>query len=157
MTFAAPYVPIIYPGARSQTVQKYRAARRRCRSVTSLDEHIAREMRMDALPPTELHRGLPSCASIIRACAAYWGVSGTEIAGRSLLRRHVLPRQVAMFLMRELAEKYWCEAGRRIGGRDHTTAIYAWQKITRLIAVDDELRASVERVTAKLAGDIGRV
>jgi chromosomal replication initiator protein len=55
----------------------------------------------------------------------------------------VLPRQVAIFLCRELTDKSLVEIGREFGGRDHTTIIHACRKIEKLTKEEGELRVKV--------------
>lgn len=61
------------------------------------------------------------------------------------------PRQVAMFLMRRLCPHLsFPEIGRRLGGRDHTTALHGVRKIYSLIPLEPELVAQIDRVEARL-------
>lgn len=60
--------------------------------------------------------------------------------------RITLPRQIAMFLCKELTEKSLPDIGRRFGGRDHTTVLHSVRKIAALIAKDADLAAKVERI-----------
>jgi chromosomal replication initiator protein len=54
------------------------------------------------------------------------------------------PRQVAMYLAKQLTSRSLPEIGRKFGGRDHTTVIHAVKKIDELIAADTALAEDVE-------------
>jgi len=60
----------------------------------------------------------------------------------------VRARQVAMYLAKTLTGQSLPEIGRRFGGRDHTTVLHSVRKIERLISVEPELAAQVERIKA---------
>ena len=54
------------------------------------------------------------------------------------------PRQVAMYLAKQLTPRSLPEIGRKFGGRDHTTVMHAVKKIEELIASDNSLAEDVE-------------
>ena len=58
----------------------------------------------------------------------------------------VVPRQIAMFLMREETDVSLLRIGAELGGRDHSTVLHACDKITREVAVNDELRREIAAV-----------
>ena len=57
-----------------------------------------------------------------------------------------LPRQVAMYLMREHTGLSFSDIGRDLGNRDHTTVMYGHEKILSRLPVDGELRANVAEI-----------
>lgn len=63
----------------------------------------------------------------------------------------VKPRQVAMYLSKELTMRSLPEIGRRFGGRDHSTVIHSIRKIESLIGVDMDLTATIALIKADLA------
>ena len=71
-------------------------------------------------------------------------VSFSELSSRERQRRVARPRQIGMFLARELTDYSLKQVGRFFGGRDHTTVIHAVDKITRMIKFDSKLRIIVE-------------
>jgi chromosomal replication initiator protein len=60
------------------------------------------------------------------------------------------PRQVAMYLARELTDASLPKIGKEFGGRDHTTVIHATTKITRLISEDRSVYNLVQDLTARI-------
>jgi chromosomal replication initiator protein len=58
----------------------------------------------------------------------------------------VMPRQIAMFLMREETDVSLLRIGAELGGRDHSTVLHACDKITRESAVNDDLRREIAAV-----------
>jgi hypothetical protein len=70
-------------------------------------------------------------------------VTRADMLSARRTREVVRPRQIAMYLAKMLTPKSYPEIGRGFGGRDHTTAIHAVQKITRLMEVDADLAADI--------------
>ena len=67
---------------------------------------------------------------IIKAVAEFYEISTTELIGRGRKKEIVEPRQVAMYLLREMLNMSYPFIAEKMGKRDHTTAIYAFDKIT---------------------------
>ncbi len=82
----------------------------------------------------------------------YYGVTLDELVGDKRTRRIVGPRQVAMYLSRELTDSSLPAIGRAFGGRDHTTVMYAVQKITDQMAGEGEVLTAVQDLTGRLTG-----
>ena len=82
----------------------------------------------------------------------YYGVTRDELVGDKRTRRIVGPRQVAMYLSRELTDSSLPSIGREFGGRDHTTVMYAVQKIGKQMAGEGEVLTAVQALTARLTG-----
>ena len=80
----------------------------------------------------------------------YYGVSLDELTGHKRTRRIVRPRQVAMYLSRELTESSLPAVGRAFGGRDHTTVMHAVGKVGERMADDNELYVAVQSLTTRL-------
>jgi chromosomal replication initiator protein len=83
---------------------------------------------------------------IARAVADYYGVPMDVLKGQKRDKAIVVPRQVAMFLMREETDASLLRIGAELGGRDHSTVLHACGKITREVAVNDELRREIAAV-----------
>jgi chromosomal replication initiator protein len=62
------------------------------------------------------------------------------------------PRQIAMYLSKQLTPRSLPEIGRRFGGRDHTTVIHAVKQIEKLRAADTEIDADVRLLLRSLEG-----
>ncbi|MCO6451371.1 MAG: chromosomal replication initiator protein DnaA [Caldilineales bacterium] len=89
-------------------------------------------------------------AAILQAVSDEYRISPAELLGARRIKRVVVPRQVAMYLMRELSQMSFPQIGEYLGGRDHTTAMHGHNKIEGNLADDGELRAKVERVKLRL-------
>ncbi len=70
---------------------------------------------------------------VIRAVADSFEISVVDLIGSSRKRELVGPRQIAMFLLRDMLDLSYPNIGDRIGKRDHTTALYAFEKIAEEI------------------------
>jgi chromosomal replication initiator protein len=73
-----------------------------------------------------------------------------ELVGEKRSQNIVYPRQVAMYLSRELTDSSLPRIGREFGGRDHTTVIHATSKIARLIKEDRSVYNLVQELTARV-------
>jgi chromosomal replication initiator protein len=73
-----------------------------------------------------------------------------ELCGDKRSQNIVYPRQVAMYLSRELTDSSLPKIGREFGGRDHTTVIHATSKIARLIREDRSVYNLVQELTARV-------
>lgn len=89
---------------------------------------------------------------IINVVANVFGISTEELLGRSRSRDVALPRQVAMYLMREEVNASLPQIGEALGGRDHTTVMYACEKVADMIERDDRLRRQVIQIRERLYG-----
>ena len=95
-----------------------------------------------------------SAKDVIAAVARDAKLSEAALLGRRNSREVARPRQVAMLLMRRLCPHLsFPEIGRRLGGRDHTTALYGVRKIYSLMPLEPELVAQIERIEARLVAD----
>jgi chromosomal replication initiator protein len=69
-------------------------------------------------------------AQIIKAVAEFYEISTSDLVGRGRKKEIIEPRQVAMYLLREMLNMSYPFIAEKVGKRDHTTAIYAFDKIT---------------------------
>jgi len=94
--------------------------------------------------------GALTAARILSAVAEQFGVSESALLGRNRSREIALPRQVAMYLIRSETHASLPQIGLVVGGRDHTTVLYACDKIEEQLQTDDALRRRVLAVREKL-------
>ncbi|MEO1001259.1 MAG: chromosomal replication initiator protein DnaA, partial [Pseudomonadota bacterium] len=80
---------------------------------------------------------------IMKKVADHYNLSMSDILSKRRTRAIARPRQVAMYLAKELTRKSLPEIGRRFGGRDHTTVIHAVKRIDELRASDPQLAEDV--------------
>lgn len=89
---------------------------------------------------------------IQRTVAEYYNLRLSEMLSQRRSRVIARPRQVAMFLSKQLTSRSLPEIGRRFGGRDHTTVMHAVRKIEDLVKADSTLDEDITRLTRLLAG-----
>ena len=88
---------------------------------------------------------------ILTTVAERYGVKIEALCGNRRTRTVVLPRQVAMYLSRQLTDLSLAEIGRMFGGRDHTTVLYACEKIGGMISADPAFAERINGVISTLA------
>jgi chromosomal replication initiator protein len=89
---------------------------------------------------------------VVDVVASSFGISREKLMGRERTREAALPRQVVMYLLREEANVSLPQIGEVLGGRDHTTVIYACEKVADLIERDDRLRRQIVQIRETLYG-----
>lgn len=117
------------------TLRTHNSARKGELSATQVQELLA-----TPLPPT------PQLDRITRTVAQTFGVKPKELLGVSRLRTVLIPRQVAMFLAREVTKLPLAVIGEHFGGRDHTTVMNAVRKVASAMKTDAELAGRVREL-----------
>ena len=79
-----------------------------------------------------------------RQVCEVFGVKPADLKAKNRTRAVAFPRQIAMYVARQLTHASLAEVGRAFGGKDHTTVLHAVDKITSLIQDDPKLRKTVE-------------
>ncbi len=82
-------------------------------------------------------------SDIQKAVADYFQVSVDDLKGKKRIKQIVTPRQVAMYLSRELTINSLPKIGNEFGGRDHTTVMHAYEKIQEAINTNDDLKDKI--------------
>ena len=88
--------------------------------------------------------------TVLEVVSNFFDVSQNSLTGRSRARDVTFPRQVAMYLMRDLGELSLPRIGEELGGRDHTTVMYACDKISELVETDDRTRKQIMQLRGQL-------
>jgi chromosomal replication initiator protein len=102
----------------------------------------------DIIPVADVQ---PLTIPFIQATVAeHYGIGVEEMKGKRRDKHIVFPRQVAMFLIREQTESSLPVVGDAFGGRDHTTALHAIEKITELLREDVRLQSDIRRLRERL-------
>jgi chromosomal replication initiator protein len=83
---------------------------------------------------------------IIRTIADEYGITVDELLSSSRSQRVALPRQIAMYILREESDLSLPKIGEILGGRDHTTVMYGHEKITDLLERDKNLRRRIVNI-----------
>ncbi len=89
--------------------------------------------------------------SILAAVAGHFQTKMPDLLGASRQKEFVLPRQIAMYLLREEVDLSLVKIGEVLGGRDHTTIIYGVRKISRLFQSDSSLRHEIMLIKQNLS------
>jgi chromosomal replication initiator protein len=91
-----------------------------------------------------------SVADIQEQICAHFGISMEQLLSTSRARPVAWPRQLAMYLSRELTDATLPAIGRAFGGRNHTTVLHACRRIEQRMAADPETYETVRRLTGTL-------
>lgn len=94
----------------------------------------------------------PSIRTIVAETADYFGLRRNDVLSFRRTREIIRPRQIAMYLARQLTRSSLPQIGRYIGGRDHTTVLHGVNKIAELAAVDPAIAGAIADLTARLGG-----
>ena len=92
-------------------------------------------------------------ARIIEVIAKFYNVTEKEIRGKGRSKDIVVPRQVAMYVIRQETDRSLADVGTELGGRDHTTVIYGAEKIEKGIEISNQLRQEVLTIREMLYAD----
>jgi len=113
--------------------------------TVELAEHVLKDVfpQGDAAPEVTIPR-------IQEMISERFGVTLEELVSPRRSQSVAYPRQVAMYLSRELTDSSLPKIGREFGGRDHTTVMHANSKITRLISEDRSVYNLVQELTARI-------
>jgi chromosomal replication initiator protein len=113
-----------------------------------MTEELAQEVLKDVFPQGEAAE--VSIKRIQETVVERFGISLSELTGEKRSQNIVYPRQVAMYLSRELTDSSLPKIGKEFGGRDHTTVIHATSKIARMIREDRSVYNLVQELTARI-------
>ncbi|HOK55814.1 MAG TPA: chromosomal replication initiator protein DnaA [bacterium] len=87
---------------------------------------------------------------IMNVVCEYFGLSPEEIKSEKRVKNIILPRQIAMYLGRELTETSLNSIASEFGGKDHTTVLHACKKVKELMEKDKNLKKIIENIKEKL-------
>ncbi len=102
----------------------------------------------DIIPPSNVR---VSIDGIIRKVCDHYGVRVSDLQSKRRTKSIAFPRQICMFLARRLTAHSLEEIGGYFGGRDHTTVMYAFDKIRRESESDVELANTLERLSTEIS------
>jgi chromosomal replication initiator protein len=114
-----------------------------------LTVELAEDVLKDVYPQGEAAPDV-TIAGIQQAVSQRFGVTHEELISPRRSQAVAYPRQVAMYLSRELTDASLPMIGKEFGGRDHTTVIHAKDKITKLIREDRSVYNLVQELTARI-------
>jgi chromosomal replication initiator protein len=118
---------------------------------------LAREALSDKIRPGEdglaTPKALPSINKVQEVVARRWGVTPEGLRSKARIKTLTVPRQIAMYLARELLEMQLVEIGQAFGGRDHSTVIHSVDKVSRQMSRDRGFRERVEHARQELCAE----
>src|SRR5699024_8130933 len=91
-----------------------------------------------------------SIYTIQQTVAKFYHITIEEIKGKKRTKGIVVPRQIAMYLSREMTDSSLPKIGSEFGGKDHTTVLHAHDKITNALKKDQSLKNDVETIKKTL-------
>jgi chromosomal replication initiator protein len=113
-----------------------------------LNAHLVDTALADLLPK----RSMVEPDEVVSQVAGAFGVTVQNLVGPDRRQEIVLPRQIAMYLLRVEANCSLPKIGEAFGGRDHTTVMHACQKVTDLLERDGKLRRQVIEIREQIYG-----
>lgn len=119
-------------------------------SLTNQDisSHLAAEALKDILP-TGRNR-LITIQDIQQRVGEFYGLKLEDFKARKRTKAVAFPRQIAMYLSREMTDYSLPKIGDAFGGRDHTTVIHAHEKISQQLKIDQELYKIIHNLTERI-------
>lgn len=95
-------------------------------------------------------RGAITAKQVLLAVAEYYAITVEALTGGSRKKELVMSRQIAMYIMRQEMSASYPTIGQELGGRDHTTAMHAFNKIQQDISANDKLAQDVTLIKQKI-------
>ena len=81
---------------------------------------------------------------IQKVIADNYQISVADLKGKKRDKKYVVPRQIAIYIARELTEIAYTELGNEFGGKDHSTIMTAYKKIAEQIKIDPSLESKIQ-------------
>jgi chromosomal replication initiator protein len=91
-----------------------------------------------------------SIQDIQQEVSSYYRLRVDDLKSKKRTKSVALPRQIAMYLCRELTDHSLPKIGEDFGGRDHTTVIHAHEKISRMIRQDPQMQRAIEELKKRI-------
>ena len=113
-----------------------------------ISTRLARDVLSDVIPPPGYK---PTIERIQEATAAHYGLTVAKLTSSSREQKIAIPRQVAMFLCRELAKETFQLIAEKFNKKDHSTVISAKGRVEELLGQDPAIQTAVATLTQKLA------
>ena len=114
-----------------------------------LEKQVAEKALADLLP----NRPEVSADDIVKAVGSFFSVSPEELRGTRRTRRIAQPRQIVMYLMREETDASLPQIGAELGGRDHTTVLYGYERVRARLEQDDQFKREMMLLKGRLYGE----
>ncbi len=82
--------------------------------------------------------------------ADFYGIRTSDLKGKSRRKNIVMPRQIAMYICKEMTTMSLPEIAEQFGGRDHTTVLYAVRKVAAMRREDHDFHVETDRIIARI-------
>ena len=116
---------------------------------------LAREALSDKIRPGEdgaqMPKALPTINKVQEVVARRWGVTPEGLRSKARIKTLTVPRQIAMYLARDLLQMQLVEIGQAFGGRDHSTVIHSVDKVERQMSSDRTFRERIDHARQELS------
>lgn len=109
-----------------------------------IDTELAMEALKDIIPSNKPR--IINIAVIQQVVGEYFDLKMEDFKAKKRTKSVAFPRQIAMYLSRELTDYSLPKIGEEFGGRDHTTVIHAHEKITQILQSDRQMQATVQEL-----------
>ena len=113
---------------------------------------VAKEQLKDHF--TDVYQTNISVDLIQKIVSNYFNISTADLKSKKRTKAVTLPRQIAMYILRELTEYSTTEIGYEFGGRDHTTVMHACQRIDSRMKIDSTLEPTINNLIRTVKDDI---
>ena len=111
--------------------------------ASEIDINYARDVLKDLVIDD---RRAISSEMVIRAVAAYFGLKPAQLKSKNNARRISQPRQVAMYICKEVSGLSLPQIGKDFGGKHHTTVLHSIRKIAEMKGKDSEISAALAKI-----------
>ncbi len=95
---------------------------------------------------------IPTPEIIIKEVSKYYQVEPSTLVGKNRSKETVIPRQIAIYLVREITNMSYPDIGKHFGGRDHTTAMHAHKKMEAEMEKQDSLNKIIKDIRNNILG-----
>jgi chromosomal replication initiator protein len=112
-----------------------------------ISEALARDVLSDVIPPPGYR---PSIEKIQESVSAHFGLTVAKLTSGSREQKIAQPRQIAMYLCREIAEETFQSIAEKFNKKDHTTVISAVERAKELLQTDPEVKLAIEKLRKEL-------
>jgi len=94
--------------------------------------------------------GALTAKQLVSTVAEFYDISNDDLIGSSRKKELVTPRQIVMYLMREEMKSSYPAIGQELGGRDHTTAMHAYDKIKKEFEQNEKIRQDINLIRQRI-------
>ncbi|MEK6597811.1 MAG: helix-turn-helix domain-containing protein, partial [Gemmatimonadota bacterium] len=128
----------------------YASLRHREVTIDLAREALADKIRPEAADAGPKLKSMPSIDRVQDIVAKRWGVTPEGLRSKARIKSLTVPRQIAMYLAREILQMQLVEIGQAFGGRDHSTVIHSVEKVQKQLQRDRVFRERVESAKHEL-------